>query len=126
MQEIARSHMIAILAAIFCLPTASAQQPDSPESEDHHTVSRYDGSFIDGYEVKEFDEFVLPLGPAVRHDAGEKVAEQQEVLESRITRILYRGPNRMRSAGIGFQAPVATNDTPTGRAKNRHVELVKQ
>ena len=33
---------------------------------------------------------------------------------------------RMRSAGVGFLAPVSTNDTPAGRAKNRRVELVKQ
>ena len=33
---------------------------------------------------------------------------------------------RMRAEGVGFLAPVATNDTPHGRAKNRRVELVKQ
>ena len=35
-------------------------------------------------------------------------------------------PNRMHSAGVGFLAPVSSNDTPAGRAKNRRVELVKQ
>jgi len=63
-------------------------------------VSRYEGSFIDGYEVKDFDEFILPLGPAVWNDAREKVAEQQEVLEGRITRILYRGPDGRSSLEI--------------------------
>ena len=33
---------------------------------------------------------------------------------------------RLRSAGVGFLAPVASNDTATGREKNRRVELVKQ
>lgn len=33
---------------------------------------------------------------------------------------------RLTSAGAGMMAPVATNDTDQGRAKNRRVELVKQ
>jgi outer membrane protein OmpA-like peptidoglycan-associated protein len=32
---------------------------------------------------------------------------------------------RLRSAGVGFLAPVASNDTAAGREKNRRVELVK-
>jgi flagellar motor protein MotB len=92
--------MFAVPAAIFFLHSASAQQSDLPGSEDHSIVSRYEGSFIDGYEVKEFDEFVLPLGPAVWNDAREKVAEQREILEGRITRILYRGPDERSSLEI--------------------------
>jgi outer membrane protein OmpA-like peptidoglycan-associated protein len=34
--------------------------------------------------------------------------------------------SRLRSAGVGYLAPVASNDTPAGREKNRRVELVKQ
>lgn len=34
--------------------------------------------------------------------------------------------DRLRAAGCGAFAPVATNDTEEGRAKNRRVELVKQ
>ena len=34
--------------------------------------------------------------------------------------------SRMRAAGVGFLAPVASNDSAAGRAKNRRVELVKQ
>ena len=33
---------------------------------------------------------------------------------------------RLRSWGCGLFAPVASNDSPEGRAKNRRVELVKQ
>ncbi len=33
---------------------------------------------------------------------------------------------RLRSVGVGFVAPVASNDSDDGRAKNRRVELVKQ
>lgn len=35
-------------------------------------------------------------------------------------------PARLRSYGCGQYAPVASNDTEEGRAKNRRVELVKQ
>jgi outer membrane protein OmpA-like peptidoglycan-associated protein len=35
-------------------------------------------------------------------------------------------PSRLRSYGCGQFAPVASNDTEEGRAKNRRVELVKQ
>ena len=32
--------------------------------------------------------------------------------------------NRLTGVGVGPQSPVATNDTPEGRAQNRRVELV--
>ncbi|GMQ79360.1 MAG: hypothetical protein BMS9Abin02_1944 [Anaerolineae bacterium] len=32
---------------------------------------------------------------------------------------------RLTAAGVGYLSPVASNDTPEGRAKNRRVELVK-
>jgi OOP family OmpA-OmpF porin len=35
-------------------------------------------------------------------------------------------PERLTAAGAGMMAPVATNDTDDGRAKNRRVELVKR
>ncbi len=35
-------------------------------------------------------------------------------------------PSRLKGYGVGPLAPVATNDTEDGRAKNRRVELVKQ
>jgi outer membrane protein OmpA-like peptidoglycan-associated protein len=34
--------------------------------------------------------------------------------------------SRLKSAGVGPYAPVASNDTDTGKAKNRRVELVEQ
>ena len=33
---------------------------------------------------------------------------------------------RLRAFGVGFLAPVASNETEEGKAKNRRVELVKQ
>jgi len=92
--------LMACLPSLLATTTILAQHPDSPGSEDHPMVTRYEGSFIDGYEIKEFDEFILPLGPAVRNDDGVKVPKEQAVLEGRITRILYRGPDERSSLEI--------------------------
>jgi outer membrane protein OmpA-like peptidoglycan-associated protein len=35
-------------------------------------------------------------------------------------------PERLKPAGAGMIAPVASNDDETGRSKNRRVEIVKQ
>ena len=59
---------------------ARAQGQDSPGSADHPLVTRYAGSFIDGYEVRDFDEYTLPLGPAVKDAAGRRVPSKKETL----------------------------------------------
>lgn len=80
---------------VFLLGGAAAgraQDQDSPGSADHPLVTRYAGSFIDGHQVINFDEYTLPLGPAVRDASGQRVPSKKEILEGKITRILYRGP----------------------------------
>ena len=79
-------------AMALMISTSAVNAADAPGSEDHPMVTRYAGSEIDGYEVKGYDSFRLPLGPAVRNTEGDKVPETQADLEGRITRILYRGP----------------------------------
>ena len=90
------------LVAGFILSTLSmAQTSDAPGSEDHPMVSRYEGSFIDGYGVEEFDEYRLALGPAVwSTDGSEKIPKDQKMLAGRITRILYRGPKERSTLEI--------------------------
>ena len=52
----------------------------------------------------------------------------QRRAEAVATALADRGidTGRLRAAGVGFLAPVATNDTEQGRALNRRVVLVKQ
>lgn len=99
-KRIGFSLLTALMALSFFAPAVLAQHSDSPGSNDHPMVSRYEGSFIDGYEIQEFDELVLPLGPAVRNSDGKKVPKEQAVLEGQITRILYRGPDERSSLEI--------------------------
>jgi OOP family OmpA-OmpF porin len=46
----------------------------------------------------------------------------------RVVEVLTRdygiGSARLSASGMGFSAPIASNDTDDGRAKNRRVELV--
>jgi OOP family OmpA-OmpF porin len=91
------------ILSLSCLMAATgvlAQQADSPGSEDHPMVTRYAGAFIDGYEVNDFDEYVLALGPVAIDEQGERVPKERAVLEGRITRILYRGPDGRSSLEI--------------------------
>jgi outer membrane protein OmpA-like peptidoglycan-associated protein len=91
-----RKSQFAVTAAflgLLCSSTARAQDAeDSPGSEDHPLVTRYAGSVIDGYEVKDFASYTLPLGPAVQAASGERSATESVTLEGKVTRILYRGP----------------------------------
>jgi outer membrane protein OmpA-like peptidoglycan-associated protein len=60
-------------------------------------------------------------------DANMKLSKDRAdaVVNSLITRYGIT-PERLKSYGVASLAPVASNDTEEGRAKNRRVELVKQ
>ena len=87
-----RNIVLAIMVLFLLFASENSQGQDTPGSSDHPMITRYAGSVIDGYEVLEFDEFVLPVGPAIRDGEGNRVPSEKEVLEGKITRILYRGP----------------------------------
>ena len=55
-------------------------------------VSRYKGSYIGAYDMREFDRFVLALGKPMRNAQGQKVSEKSQELEGKVTRILYGTP----------------------------------
>ena len=90
---------------VFCLLAATflvtgdlpAQEQDIAGSHDHPLVSRYKGSFIDGYDARDYDRYVLAVGKPTRDAAGNRVASKNQELEGKVTRILYRTP-QARSA----------------------------
>jgi len=85
-----------VIYAAVCLFLLSgienSNAQDAPDTSDHPMITRYAGSVIDGYEVHGFNEYILPTGPAIRDDNGNRVPSEKLSLEGRITRILYRGP----------------------------------
>lgn len=83
--------LFSVLVAGWCFSEYAAAQGDAPGSADHPMISRYAGSFIDGYEVHGFNEFTLPLGPAIKKNS-KRVPSKKVDLEGKITRILYRAP----------------------------------
>ena len=92
--------LLTVALFFLAVPALRAQTSDAPGSEDHPIVSRYEGSVIDGYEVRTYDSFRLPLGPAVWNQDRVRVPEKQADLEGRVTRILYRGPQGRASLEI--------------------------
>jgi OOP family OmpA-OmpF porin len=67
---------------------------DVAGSSDHPMVSRYDGSSINDYDFREFDEYEILLGKVV-HAPGEpdnSKAESSENLEGKVTKISYYLP----------------------------------
>lgn len=92
---------VTLTAALPGSTGAIAQTSDAPGSADHPMVSRYTGSFIDGYAVDEFDEYRLALGPAVwNQDNSARIPQDAATLQGRITRILYRGPQERSTLEI--------------------------
>ena len=86
-----------LVAVVQLSPLASrgaAQMRDVDGSQDHPIVSRYAGSTVIGYDVREFDEFELPLGPLERQEGGgiQVRPTKSRKVEGRVTRILYVAP----------------------------------
>jgi OOP family OmpA-OmpF porin len=73
----------------------SAQEKDIQGSKDHPLISRYPGSVIGSYVVREYDEYMLPLGNRVEKKDW-NYAESRH-LEGKITRIQYVGIPEGRS-----------------------------
>jgi OOP family OmpA-OmpF porin len=76
-----------ILLALLSAGRIFAQE-DAEGSKDHPLISRYPGSFIRFYDMKEYDEYVLSLGNL---DKDGKLIKSQE-LEGKVTQITYFAP----------------------------------
>jgi OmpA-OmpF porin, OOP family len=88
---------------VWLAPDAFAQLTDVKGSKDNSLVSRYAGSIVIGYDQRQFDEFILPLGPIVRTDKpdfGDVELPKSQRLEGRVTRILYVPPEGRSSLEV--------------------------
>lgn len=79
-----------VLSVIFAGPLA-AQQADIAGSSDHPAVGRYEGSVIDFYETKDYEETRLPFKALERGKEGDPAAWQKD-LAGELTSIRYKGP----------------------------------
>lgn len=68
----------------------------------------------------------VPIGPGLK---SQGITSSQELSQKRANTVLQFlivqgvNPNLVSAQGFGEQDPVASNDTPEGRAQNRRVEL---
>lgn len=78
-----------VISAVLALlvPGEGSAQEDVAGSEDHPLLSRFQGSTIDQYRQRDFDEYVL----AVAASREGELAESRR-LEGKLTRVLYRLP----------------------------------
>jgi outer membrane protein OmpA-like peptidoglycan-associated protein len=91
----AGSTLLALVTTLLAAPEGRAQLQDMTGSQDHPLISRYAGSIILAHDAREFDEFVIPLGPIRRLDTERGIeveATESQRVEGKVTRILYVAP----------------------------------
>lgn len=77
----------------FSVRPCWSQGTDVTGSRDHALISRYTGSIILGYDVRDFDALTLPLGRQVSDPkTGVPSLAKSQTLEGKVTRILYASP----------------------------------
>ena len=88
--------MLATLILTLVSGIAFSQSGDVEGSKDHPLVSRFSGSVIEYYDIKQFDEYTLPLGKAVSERDEERKSvftlTESKRLEGKVTRIFYEAP----------------------------------
>lgn len=83
-----------LLLALFA-PAAAFAQSDAPGTRDHPMVKRYEGSWILGYQQREYTDFAIPTGPLKADFSNQSQPyslERSAKVEGRYTRVLYVVP----------------------------------
>ncbi len=94
------------VGTVFCIICSLVnpgiiQANDVAESKDHPLISRYSGSLILGYDVRDYDAFVLPIGKQGSDSKTEAaILSKKQTLEGKITRILYASPEGRSSLEV--------------------------
>ncbi|MEN3043797.1 MAG: DUF4892 domain-containing protein [Candidatus Hydrothermales bacterium] len=81
-----------ILILFFMNLSTFAQERDVPGSKDHPLISRFPGSRIVHYEVKTFEKLYLLSGPITSISPEDVEVAKKEVIEGKVTFILYYCP----------------------------------
>src|SRR6056297_1160203 len=82
-----------LITFLFCVVFSTYAQEDVEGSKDHPMISRYEGSYIKGYEHYDYN----------RHEFGYKTddGEEEEITaEGEVTRIAYAAPNGLSSLQV--------------------------
>ena len=119
---------VSVALGLLLLSTgfALAQQEDVAGSKDHPLVSRYPGSRISEYSVRDFDEYELLLGKL-----KERVYEKSLRLEGKVTSFAYDNPEgrsvleifrnyEMALKQAGFQILFTCRDALCGEGARFH------
>ena len=96
MRFISTLRPLALLLAVCLAPAAHAQRtPDAPGTRDHPMVKRYEGSWILGFQQREYTEILIPTGP-LKEDFSNQArpysVERSVKPEGKHTRVLYVVP----------------------------------
>jgi len=95
---LSKKRVVFCLLGVFLLTSsiAFAQEEDVEGSKDHPLISRFAGSTIVYYDVKQFDEYILALGKVEweRDEDYKRVFNltKSKQLEGKVTRIQYDAP----------------------------------
>jgi len=79
----------ALALVLFMGAAVSSAAQDAPGTADHPMIARFKGSTIKTQTRQNFDQYVLPLGPA---DKSEKKFQKQDVVEGKVLKTLYAAP----------------------------------
>ncbi|GJI95987.1 membrane protein [Duganella caerulea] len=92
-----------LLPLLLCAAAAQAQMPAQDTvkgGKDHPLLSRFEGSKMVGYGLKEFDEVMLPAGKRIENKGGQMAFENALQLEGKYTRMAYNFPRERSSLEV--------------------------
>jgi len=93
-----------LLPLLLCAATAAQAQMPAQDTvkggKDHPLLSRFEGSKMVGYGLKEFDEVMLPAGKRIENKGGQMAFENALQLEGKYTRMAYNFPRERSSLEV--------------------------
>lgn len=85
--------LLSVAVIFFALSVGTVYANDVEGSKDHSLISRYADSEIIGYETREYDALILPLGrTSADQRTGAPGFAKSRTVEGKFTRILYVAP----------------------------------